>query len=314
MKIYLNRKPKTGPWGGGIKTVNKLVEELKAKGHEVVFDLQPGIDIIFCIDPRPNDIGEWYQNFINYKSYAPGSKIIQRVGDLGTHSKPELTNLVKQTLNLSDYFIFPSEWAQEWIGFTGENCRVIHNAPMDMFHMHKNVESTIVGKPKLITHHWSTNPKKGFHLYKQLDEHVQKTGEFEFTYVGRLPDDIKLSNYKPPMGAQLVAKELQKNDIYITASIEEAGANHVLEALAAGLPVVYHKDGGSINNYCHKYGEEYTSFEDMLKNIRRVAYHYASYKQKLFKYIIDNNDVVNQYMEIIEEICNETKDSGTNNG
>tara|TARA_Y100001937_G_C7131732_1_gene337837 strand:+ start:2004 stop:2948 length:945 start_codon:yes stop_codon:yes gene_type:complete len=313
MRVYLNRKPKTGPWGGGIKTVNKLVEELEARDHEVVFNLQPGIDIIFCIDPRPNDIGEWYQNFINYKSYAPESKIIQRVGDLGTHSKPELTTLVKQTLNLSDYFIFPSEWAQEWIGFTGENCRVIHNAPMEVFHLHKNTELAIADKPRLITHHWSTNPKKGFHLYKQLDEHIQKTGEFEFTYAGRLPDGLSLSNYKPPVGARLVAKELQKNDIYVTASIEEAGANHVLEALAVGLPVVYHKDGGSINNYCHKYGEEFSSFEEMLESIRKIASNYKSYKEKTLEYKVDNSSIVDQYIEIIEEICDETEDSSTNN-
>lgn len=314
MRVYLNRKPRSGPWGGGIKTVNKLVEDLKKRGHDVVFNLQDDIDVIFCIDPRPNDIGEWYQNFMNYKAYSPKSKIIQRVGDLGTHSKPQLTNLVKQTLNISDYFIFPSEWARDWIGFKGENCRVIHNAPMDIFHMHKNAKLETQETPKLVTHHWSTNPKKGFHVYKQLDEHAQKTGEFEFTYIGRLPEGIELTNYIPPQGAQLVARELKKHDVYVTASVEEAGANHVLEALAAGLPVVYHKDGGSINNYCHKYGEEYSSFEELLGNLRKVIANYKEYKERVLTYDLDNVKIVNDYINIIEEVQNEAKNSSPDSG
>ena len=98
MKVYINRRPKKGPWGGGIKTVNKLVDALTAEGHDVTFQLVPNIDIIFCIDPRPNEYGEWYQTFLQYKSVYQETKIVQRVGDLGTHSKPELTHLVKHCL------------------------------------------------------------------------------------------------------------------------------------------------------------------------------------------------------------------------
>jgi len=299
MKIYLNRSPRSGPWGGGIKTVNKLVDHLSARGHEVVFRLVEDIDIIFCIDPRPNEFGELYQHFLNYRTTNKKTKIIQRVGDLGTHSKPELTNLVKQTLNLSDFFIFPSEWARDWIGFSGNNCEVIHNAPMSIFHENKRT-SNISTVPKLITHHWSMNPKKGFHIYKQLDDHSKETGEFEFTYIGRLPETITLSQHLPPVGALELASELPKHDIYITASIEEAGANHVLEALAAGLPVVYHKDGGSINNYCNRFGKEFSSFDELLENLRDITSNYEKYKNEVLGYNVDNSDVVEKYIKIIE--------------
>jgi hypothetical protein len=121
VRVYLNRTPKQGPWGGGIKTVNKLAEELYLAGHEVVFRLVEDIDVIVCIDPRPNEHGEWYQNFLQYKSIFRNTKILQRVGDLGTHSKPELTELVKLTIPHSDYLIFPSEWSRDWIGYRGNN-------------------------------------------------------------------------------------------------------------------------------------------------------------------------------------------------
>ena len=81
MKVYFDRRPKNGPWGGGNKIVTKLSTALEKNGHEVIYNLQPKIDIIFCFDPRPNESGIWYQHFLNYR-HAHNTKIIQRVGDL----------------------------------------------------------------------------------------------------------------------------------------------------------------------------------------------------------------------------------------
>lgn len=302
MRIYVNRKPRKGPWGGGIKTVNKLVEELHANGHEVVYQLIPGIDIIFCIDPRPNQFGEWYQHFVGYKNTF-GARIIQRVGDVGTHSKPELTSLVKQTLKFSDFFIFPSEWAREYIGHKADNFKIIHNCPMSIFHEHKNKNTTLSNTIRLVTHHWSMNPKKGFHLYEQLEDYIKENGNFEFTYIGRKPEEYNYSNHLPPIAATELAQELPKHDIYITASIEEAGANHVLEAMAAGLPVVFHKDGGSILNYCENYGTQFSDFEGMVKAINEMVEQYQFYKEKVLLYNKNNSEVVKAYLEAISKFC-----------
>ena len=304
MKVYVNRSPKQGPWGGGAKTINELVESLESRGHQVYYSLLDvdDLDAIFCFDPRPNERGEWYQNFLQYKSInsEAKTKIIQRVGDLGTHSKPELTSLVKQTINISDYIIFPSNWAAAWIEHEKENYQVIDNAPMPEFYEFRNENLSISGKPKLVTHHWSTNPKKGFELYKQLEEHIKHTGEFEFSYIGRLPEGMRLVNHTPPIGVAELSKELPKHDIYITASIEEAGANHVLEAMASGLPVVYHSEGGSIANYCDLYGIDFNDFSSMLRAIRDTVVCYGLYKNEVLEYNNTNKKVVEKYIDIIE--------------
>ena len=302
MRVYVNRRPKQGPWGGGIKTVNKLVEELRLSGHEVVFRLIEGIDVIMCIDPRPNEEGEWYQNFLQYKTFFKNTSIVQRVGDLGTHSKPELTQLVKATLPHSDFLIFPSEWSKEWIGYEGNNCKVIHNCPMSIFHNHKKKDLEIEGEVRLVTHHWSMNPKKGFDIYRELQNYIDKTGKYKFTYIGRKPEEYDFSNYYPPMSALEVAKELPNHDIYITASIEEAGANHVLEAMACGLPVVFHENGGSIVDYCNDYGLKYFHFEEMVKQIDKVVEQYRFYKSKVLSYDKDNSQVVKEYLQIITNL------------
>ena len=302
MKIYINREPVKGPWGGGNKTVTMLINHLQAQGHDVVYTLDtPDLDVLFCFDPRPNNFGEWYQHLLNYKAASPQTRIIQRVGDLGTHGKPKLTSLVKQSVKLSDFLIFPSEWAKEQSEFLGENGKVIHNAPLSVFHKFKKESDLKKDKVELITHHWSDNPKKGFEIYKHLDENI--IGDrFGLTYIGRLPSNFKFKNatYISATGDnEFLAKRMSNSDIYFTASEEEAGANHVLEGMASGLPVVYHKNGGSINNYCSNYGIGYDSAEDVLEKLELAIDNFDELKSDTLKYdnIIEN--VVSEYADII---------------
>ena len=171
MKVYINRAPVTTPHGGGNKSLTLIVEKIIEAGHELVFDLSENIDVIFCFDPRPNNKRVWYQDFINYKSKNPRCKIIQRVGDVGTHSKPELNNLLKQIVEIgtTDYFIFPSEWARKMINHTDQNFSVIPNRPLAKFYQNRQEYSSL--KPKeinIVTHHWSDNDKKGIIAFNTL--------------------------------------------------------------------------------------------------------------------------------------------------
>jgi len=301
MKIYLNREYQPGPWGGGTKFVGKLSEKLQQLNHQVVHNLDSkDVDIIFCFDPRPNSRGEWYETFLHYR-HLFGAKIIQRVGDLGTHSKPELTRLVQETLKHSDHFIFPSNWAKDEIRFTGLNFSLIPNKPLKIFFENQKPGKIIEDKLKIVTHHWSTNPKKGFDFYSRLDEWCHSHPEYSFTYIGRLPDNVKFlnSSYIPPSDALFLSQELPRHHLYLTASREEAGANHVLEGLASGLPVVYHSDGGSIVEYCEDFGKSFNSFDTMIESIKHIKDCYPEYEKKLLNFNEDIDSVVNLYCEII---------------
>ncbi len=302
MKVYINRQPKKGPWGGGAKTVNRLSEKLLNDGHTVVYQLQENIDVIFCFDPRPNAFGENINHLYSYRQLFPKTKIIQRVGDVGTHGKPELTHMVRQCLDKSDYFIFPSKWAMEYVNYSGENHSVIYNCPMREFYENRNERVELPKVPRIVTHHWSTNPKKGFDLYKKFDDLCQQTGEFEFHYIGQVPRGCTFTNQFPPMGAVNLISHLPNYDIYLTASEEEAGANHVLESLAVGLPVVYRNTGGSIPEYCALGGKEYTNFSNMIESLREVRDNYVNYKQDCLKYKDTNDLVIDQYCDIIRRV------------
>lgn len=310
MRIYLNREPVTGPWGGGNKTVDMLKKKFVEKGWDVVHDLSSDeIDVIFCIDPRPNSRGEWYQNFLNYKQNHNKTKIIQRVGDVGTHSKPELTELVKQSTVLSDFVIFPSDWARKYIGFKNKNYLIVNNRPKSIFFKNRrNYFSDILeeNKVKIITHHWSMNEKKGFDVYNALSNFLSNNKtQFELTYVGRY-------NGEPPKGIKHIGPQddnslkniLPFYDIYLTASLEEAGANHVLEGLAAGLPIVYREGGGSIEEYCRNFGLEYeNSLESLLSCLYQMVDNYRIFKQKALSYNQKIEESINQYVGIIEDVA-----------
>ena len=285
-----------GPWGGGNKTVSALSQKLREEGHEVFFDLnRPDFDIIFCIDPRPDNTGVWYQHFINYKNQYD-AKIIQRVGDLGTHGKPELFNLVQQCLNHSDHFIFPSNWAKEKSGITTDNFSVIPNRPKDIFHNYKKDKQLKPEKIKIVTHHWSNNVKKGFDTYKFIDENL--SDKYDFTYIGRVPEGFIFDNstYISPIEDEKICEILSSQDVYLTASKEEAGANHVLEAMACGLPVIYHESGGSINEYVGNRGFSFSSNDNLVNAIEEISNNFKKYKNTCLEY----NEVIG---ETVQEYC-----------
>ena len=311
MKIYINRKSIKGPWGGGTKTLGVLEQKITSRGHELVSNLSENIDVIICYDPRPNNDGVWYQDFINYKLSNPKCKIVQRVGDVGSHSKPELNSLLKQIVNLgtTDFFIFPSVWARKMIEHSNDNFSVIPNSPLKDFYEERRTDPSSDEIIRLVTHHWSDNDKKGFKLYQKLgklinDGLIINEKKVYLTYIGRYSknyssEGIRLIN---PMGVDNLKKELPQYSFYLTASEEEAGANHVLEAMAAGLPVLYRKGGGSINEYCKGFGLEYESLEDLINKISKIDDNSIEKKKSVLKYSKTADEVAESYIKIIEKL------------
>lgn len=259
MNIYVNRRPVDGPWGGGSKMLRSIIDELRERGHRVALDDEffrmQRADIILCIDPRPSSSVS-YEMLHAYRQ-RHGSKIVQRVGDIGTHGKPDLRHLVDITTRMSDHVIFISRWAKGQIGTRDDAC-VIPNAASETFFRQSSKDPR-----KIVTHHWSDNPMKGFDVYEMLDRHCAESCDYDFTFVGRCPSSVALQNHVQPLPEREMADFLATQGVYVTASQEEAGGCHALEAIAAGLPVLYHRSGGGIVEYCEGRGIEFSSFADL---------------------------------------------------
>ena len=301
MNVYFNRRPIAGPWGGGTKVLSAIVDECLISGHDIFFEedivSQKHIDVLFCKDPRQNFTTGLIQ-FLNSKKNHSKSKLIQRIGDLGTHGKPELLELVKESSQFSDILVFPSKWARDYLGSNKQSC-IISNAPLTKF-LSPKVNKLFSEKIKIVSHHWSSNFLKGFDVYKKLDDYCS-INNASFCFIGRKPENIALTNYVLPQDIDGLINTLPKHDIYITASKQEAGANHVLEAMALGLPVLYHKDGGSINEYCKDFGIQYENFEELiyiLENKKELLQNIANN----MSYTRSSIDMAKEYVDLFETL------------
>ena len=172
MKIYFNKKPISGPWGGGNSFVSEMSSFLSGLGHSVVFSLEEHLDIIFIMDPRKTEEFS-FKDILNYKSKNPFVKIIHRINDTDKarpYAPPVRDELFLEVNKHTDYTIFISEWVKKYFsekGFNTDESSVIINGCSSKFYYPKDNELT--SPIKMITHHWSDGPMKGFDVYNFLD-------------------------------------------------------------------------------------------------------------------------------------------------
>ncbi len=263
MIVYVNRKHVSGPWGGGNRTIKSLHEALLTRGHTPVYELDENVDIVYCHDPRPNDEGLRYEHFLWLKKNH-NIPIFQRVGDVFYHRGEVYTKYLKETLFHSDQISYITPWAAKFLGQQVDNKKhLVHELrPPASFFIDKLKKTN--EKVKIITHHWSTNPLKGFDFYMMIDKLIENYENVDFYYLGRRPDDFLPKNIKilKVEDEQGVISHLSDSDIYVTASKFETGGNHVVEAMACKLPVLYHLEGGGICDLSKNNGYGYSSIEE----------------------------------------------------
>jgi glycosyltransferase involved in cell wall biosynthesis len=203
---------------------------------------------------------------------------------------------------LSDEVVFISQWLSDYfyeLGFNGKR-HVIYNG-CDKSHFVPSSIKKPAKKLKLVTHHWSDNWMKGFDLYTNIDRYLQEHDDFEFTYVGRYCKEYepKATRIIEPLHGKALAHELQKHDIYVTASRWEPCGMHHIEGAAVGLPVIYHADTGGIKEFCVNHGIEYTCFDEFLKAVDVISKNYDDYVEKIDYDFLDINRCCKSYYDIM---------------
>tara|TARA_Y100000992_G_scaffold301203_1_gene271512 strand:- start:2455 stop:3390 length:936 start_codon:yes stop_codon:yes gene_type:complete len=308
MKIFFNRIVRKEPYGGGSHFVTAMVEYLLKHNHEVVFHLNcSDIDVAFLVDPRPGDIGYSINHILNYKNQInPKMKILHRVNECDKRKNTDfMDDLLVQTSNYTDRTVFISEWLKKYFiekGFkNAANSNVAYNG-CNLKHFYPKEKVGNNRKIKLVTHHWSDNWLKGFDLYKFIDQNIAGE-EYDFTYVGRYNKDYQPQNTRlvKPLWGPALGEEIRKHDVYVTASRFEPCGMHHVEGAASGLPVIYHKDCGGINELCSNHGEEYENFDDFKEKLDLVSSNLSLYKEKISYQNIDINTCCEKfYNEILD--------------
>ena len=260
-KLFLNRRPIDGPWGGGNLLVRSLCKFLPTHDLSVVHELTSDVDVIFMQDPRPGNTGISINEIIQFKSFKPSVRIIHRVNECDARKETSgVDDMLRECSHHTDTTVFVSEWMSDYHttrGWHTADTHVIYNG-VDRSHFYARPKIDN-GKVNIVTHHWSSNRMKGFDVYEAIDEFVGHNTDYTFTYIGRENGTFNNTTVVAPLFGEDLGAELGRYDIYVTGSRFDPGPNHVLESVACNIPTYAIASGGGA---CELVGSDHV-FKDI---------------------------------------------------
>ena len=196
---------------------------------------------------------------------------------------------IGQYMSLNQYIadgtVFQSEWSRQR---NFELCTrlqtlpwaVIHNAPDPRIFIRNREEGEHVSdKFHILIASWSSNLRKGFNVYKYIDEHLDFS-EFAVTFVGNSPLEFKNIKMMTPVGSEELAGIMCKHDAFLTASAGDPCSNTVLEAISCGLSVAYLNDGGH-PELVGDGGVSFQGTDDILSSLQELRLNYQKYQKNI---------------------------------
>jgi len=250
MKLYINRSQIHGPWGGGAHFINAFHHFVPELGHELVSSESmkdvPAAILLAGLD-ADNDGGISVEQAVMYKLYQPDVKLVLRVNENDARKGTRhVDNFLLKLAPHIDVTVFVSEWLRDYFMEKGWSCPtnavIVNGVRKDVFQPQPKLDN---GKLNIVAHHWSNNELKGFDIYEKIDALVGKhSDQLAFTYIGRERQTFKNTKVIRPLAGKSLGEELGKHDVYVSASRFDPGPNHVIEAIACGLPTYVHADGG----------------------------------------------------------------------
>ena len=314
MKLSLGMKLRSGSWGGGKQFGHTLARYLQDRGVEVSFDLKsPGLDIILMAEPdaRLKISAYSHRGILKYLLWRNHSCIVvHRINNTSEARNDEAKAYNKFRINankVADHTVFISKWVHARYveaGFSSPYYSIILNGGDTRLWQRKQ-QSEHTAKLRLVTHHWSRHPNKGFDVYKKLDEMLESSHwsrRVSFTYIGRLPDGFQFeaSRYLESLSGRALVEELQNHDVYLTASQNEAGGMHHIEGALCGLPLLY-RESGALPEYCSGFGVSFTAenFEQKLQEMVETYDHWAD-RMKYYPHTAER--MCEQYYDLFVEL------------
>ncbi|MFM8888199.1 MAG: glycosyltransferase, partial [Chthoniobacterales bacterium] len=162
------------------------------------------------------------------------------------------------------------------------------------------------GEPlRVVTHHWSDNPLKGFDVYEKVDNLIAdgKLPGFQLVVIGRWPSSIRWRSAElhGPCTGRPLAEKLRGCHIYLTASRWEPCGMHHVEGAQCGLPLVYHEDGGGIVEAGKKYGIGYR--DDPSSALLEMAQHLPQFRKNVLASMPSGDRMVMDYADVCTRLA-----------
>lgn len=306
MKINILYKLKPGAWGGGNTFLNALKKEFLKMG---VYEDDPDKADAILFNSFPFREEHFFKKIYEFKK--AGKLIFHRVDGPISEIRNKDVYIDKIIYKFNYFFadgtIFQSDWSRKEnmrLGMKGNIDTVIINASdPNVFNKEGKAPYGVSGKIKLIASSWSSNMRKGFDIYKYLDDNLD-FNKYDMIYVGNSPCEFKNIKTLEPLPRPELAKILKDNDIFITASRKDPCSNSLIEALNCGLPVAALNDGGH-PQVIGRGGVFFTGRDDVVEAIEKISENYEHYQKAIL--IINISEAALKYFNFIKETANSIK-------
>ena len=315
MKISIGMNLQPGAWGGGNQFGHVLNRYLSEQGHEVSFDLAcPDLDIILLTEPDKKLRTSAYdhKDIARYLAWRNRrALVVHRINNSSearNDKKREFNKFrIAANTQVADHTVFISNWVYERYvesGFDSAEYSIIMNGG-DTRVWFNNKRPHVSEPLRIVTHHWSSNAKKGFDIYECLDALLTNSDwskRIVFTYIGPLSDGYKFNavQHIQALSGKELADELRRCDIYLTAALHEAAGMHHIEGALCGLPLLYRKSG-ALPEYCQGFGVEFTdgNFE---KKLKEMINEYDHWQTRMARYPYTAEKMCQSYCELFESL------------
>lgn len=293
--------------------MHQFVRELRRSGYRAVFDLHGTVDAIMLIDPRPDLLNKAFSmaEILAYRKTHPHVKIIHRINECDQRKGTSFMDETLRQANFqADYTVFISEWLRDyfcglWFDAQRPHATIYNGADDTVFNAGEQVGEQADTVFRLVTHHWSDNPMKGFPVYKLLDDLIANGNlpGVEFWVIGNWPKGLvwRAAKTFPPASGHNLAGLLRQCQAYITASLWEPCGMHHVEGAQCGLPLLYHEDGGGIVEAGRKYGLAFRE-ESLVAAIEEMRSAYPEYRQKVSQLMPSGNQMAVEYVRVVKEL------------
>lgn len=306
--IAISMVPTRSPWGGASPFVWQLQTILKRRGCHVQYHLRGKPDLLFIIDPRDDHPAKRFglKELRSFRRRHPEVPVLHRINECDQRKNTNfMDELLRETNELSDYTVFIAEWlrdyfAAKWFDLSRPHRCIYNGADPAIYHPFGSAIPR-AGEPlRIVTHHWSDNPMKGFDVYERVDHLIAdgKLSGFQLRVIGRWPQSLKWRSaelYGPMTGAPL-ARRLRECHIYLTASRWEPCGMHHVEGAQCGLPLVYHLDGGGIVEAGKKYGLGYQ--DDPSEALRDMASRWPEFRRRVLSQMPSGDRMAIEYADV----------------
>ncbi len=289
--VAFNMRPRRGPWGGGNQWLNQMTDYLKWQGFRVVYSLDERVECVLYTHAglsgeltfRAEDVQRW-------KEERPRLRCIHRINDNDIRKGTgQMDRVLAETDRVADCTVFVSRWlrdyhAARWFDRKRPHRVVLPGADPRVFHPLGSARNT-TDRFRLVTHHWSDNPSKGFDRYAEIDALIAegKLPGVELWVIGRWPKSLnwKVACTHPPCTGAKLAGLLRQCHAYVSASRFEPGAMHVAEGLQCGLPLLYTSDSGGTVEIGERFGV--LLGEDTISALAKLKQSYGTIRARVLE-------------------------------